>query len=408
MLTTRTIALLAVVVVAIAARAAASPRLVCYYTNWSHGRPKEYSYQIEDIPGDLCTHVAYTFVGVSEDTSELVSIKPDFDDVQDGFGRFRDLKKRFPHLKLIVTAGGWTHGGGPFSKMAALRQSRLIFVASVIAFMERYNLDGFEIVWLWPGAPERDGKKQDKDNFYYLVDDLRRGFQRADKPWEVSVQVPVDRARLAAGYLQESLCQVADYVHLAGYDLRGPWGGVADVHSTLKRRPHDLDYFYTFNIEDGVDSWVSHGCRANQIVLGLPVYGRAYTLQNAADTAPGSRATGPGETGPFTNDPGLLGYFELCEKFKDANWTVEVDRTAQCPYAYRGKQWVGYENEQSLEEKSKWVTAKGLAGIYVYTLDMDDYRGKCGEPYPLVRSLHKFIKNYPKSEEEFNFTIFRQ
>lgn len=399
---------LAVLLAAVANRIAASPRLVCYYTNWSHGRPKEYSYQIEDIPGELCTHVAYNFVGVNEDTSELVSIKPDFDDVQDGFGRFRDLKKRFPDLKLIMTVGGWTHGGGPFSKMAASRQSRQIFVASVVEFMERYNLDGFEIVWLWPGAPERDGKKQDKDNFYYLVDDLRHGFQRAGKPWEVSVQVPVDRARLATGYSQESLCEVADYVHLAGYDLRGSWGGVADVHSTLRRRPHDLDYFYTFNIEDGVESWVSHGCRPNQIVLGLPVYARTYTLQNPADTSPGAKATGPGETGPFTNDPGMIGYFELCEKFKDGNWTVAVDRTAQCPYAYRGNQWVGYEDEQSLEEKSKWVTEKGLAGIYVYTLDLDDYRGKCGAPYPLVRSLHKFIKNYPKSDEDFNFAIYRQ
>uniref|UniRef100_A0A2M4DKM4 chitinase n=1 Tax=Anopheles darlingi TaxID=43151 RepID=A0A2M4DKM4_ANODA len=398
---------LAILFVAIIHDAATSPRLVCYYTNWSHGRPKEYSYQVEDIPGNLCTHVAYTFVGVEEDTSELVSLKPDFDHVQNGFGRFRDLKLRFPNLKLIVSVGGWTHGGGAFSKMVSTRNSRAKFVASVVEFMEKYNLDGLEIVWLWPGAPERAGKKQDRDNFYYLVDDLKHGFQRAGKPWEVLVQVPVDRARLITGYHQDSLCQVADYLHLAGYDLRGPWTGFADVHSMLKRRPHDLDYFYTFNIEDGVDTWLSHGCRANQIVVGLPVYGRSYTLSSATETSPGSSVSGPGPKGPFTNDPGLLGYFEICEKLKDGNWTVGWDSVAQCPYTHRGDEWIGYENERSLEEKSKWVTEKGLAGIYAYTLDLDDYRGKCGEPYPLVRKLYKFIENYPKTDEDFDFAIFR-
>ncbi|XP_058058195.1 endochitinase-like [Anopheles bellator] len=385
----------------------ASPRLVCYYTNWSHGRPKEYSYRIEDVPGNLCTHVAYTFLGVEEATSELVSLKPDYDNLQDGFGRFRDLKGRFPHLKLMVSVGGWTHGGSVFSKMASTRSSRLKFAISVVHFMEKYGLDGFEIVWLWPGATERGGKQEDKDNFYYLIDDLKREFQKAGESWEVIVQVPVDRARLVAGYHQESLCQVSDYIHLAGYDLRGPWTNVADVHSSLKRRAHDHDYFYTFNIEDGVDTWLNNGCTPNQIVLGLPLYGRSYTLISSAETSPGSGVIGAGKIGPFTNDPGLLGYFEICDQLKDGNWTTEWDSIAESPYTHLGDQWIGYENERSLETKTRWATEKGLAGVYVYTLDLDDYRGKCGEAYPLVRTLHKYLESYSKTDEDFSFAIFR-
>ncbi|XP_053671246.1 endochitinase-like [Anopheles nili] len=386
----------------------ASSRVICYYTNWSQTRANEYSYQLEDIPGHLCTHVAYSFLGVDAATSELVSLKPEFDVAQDGFGRFRDLKQRFPNLKLIVSVGGWTHGGENFSQMASSRDSRLKFVASVVTFMERYRLDGFEIVWLWPGAPERGGRPQDKDNFYYLVDELKQASQRTARPWEVSIQVPIDRARLTVGYQQEWLCQAADYVHLAGYDLRGPWTGQVDVHSILKRRLLDVDYFYTFNIADGVESWLSKGCTADQIVLGLPVYARTYTLQHPTNTRPGSKASGPGEMGAITNDPGLWAYFELCEKLNQTGWTQEWDKTAASPYAYRGDQWVGFENELSLEEKSRWATAKGLAGVYVYTLDLDDYRGKCGQTYPLLNSLSKIMQNNTDAEEEFSFAIFRQ
>uniref|UniRef100_A0A182PAD7 chitinase n=1 Tax=Anopheles epiroticus TaxID=199890 RepID=A0A182PAD7_9DIPT len=367
-------------------------KLICYYTNWSHARPNEHSYELEDIPGQLCTHVAYAFVGVDEATSKLVSRKPEYDEDRNGFERFRDLKVRFAHLRLIVSVGGWTHGGGPFSKMASERHTRLQFVASAVAFMEQYQLDGMEIVWLWPGAPERGGKRVDKDNFYYLVRELREGFERAGKGWEVSVQVPVDRARIAVGYQQEWLCQAADYIHLAGYDLRGPWTGYADVHSILKRRSHDTHYYYTFNIEDGIAAWQRKGCRADQLVLGLPLYGRSYVLKNSTITAPGAEASGPGPVGPITNDPGLLGYFELCEMLKDRNWTAGWDSMAQAPYVYRADQWIGYESEQSLMVKTQWVAAQGLGGIYAYTLDLDDYRGECdARPITVVWLLHLLV-----------------
>ncbi|XP_052890684.1 endochitinase-like, partial [Anopheles moucheti] len=383
-------------------------RLICYFTNWSHARPNEYSYQIEDIPGKLCTHVAYTFVGLDEPTSAVVSLKPDYDEAQNGFERFRDLKTHFPHLKLIVSVGGWTHGGASFSKMSAARQSRLRFVASAVAFMERHELDGFEIVWLWPGAPERGGKPEDKDNFYHLVNELRHGFQRVGKGWEVAIQVPVDWARITVGYQQEWLCGAADFVHLAGYDLRGYWTGRVDSHSVLRRRSHDHDYFYTFNIQRGVASWQSKGCRPEQMVLGLPMYARTYTLKNSTNTEPGSQASGPGEIGPITKDPGLLGYFELCEMLQKNNWTAGWDKMGEAPYVYRGDQWVSYESRTSLSEKSSWIQSMGLGGVYAYTLDLDDYRGNCGEAYPLLRSIHRALGIDTNATDEIDFAIFRE
>uniref|UniRef100_A0A182JS87 chitinase n=1 Tax=Anopheles christyi TaxID=43041 RepID=A0A182JS87_9DIPT len=367
--------------------AAKPQRLICYYTNWSHARPNEHSYELEDIPGDLCTHVAYTFLGVDEANSRIVSLKPEYDEEQQGLERFRDLKVRYAHLRLIVSVGGWIHGGGAFSKMVSTRSTRLQFVASAVQFMERYQLDGFELVWLWPGATERGGKREDKENFYYLVSDLRDAFQRVGKDWEVSVQVPVDRARIAVGYQQEWLCQAANYLHLAGYDLRGPWTGYADVHSVLQRRTHDRHYYYTFNIEDGIASWLGKGCRPDQLVLGLPLYGRSYALKNETIVpSPGAaEVNGPGDKGTITNDPGLLGYFELCEMLKEQNWTLGWDGVATGT-------WIGYESEESLATKASWVAAKGLGGIYAYTLDLDDYRGHCGEPHSLLRNMMRPLK----------------
>lgn len=168
-----------------------------------------------------------------------------------------------------------------------------------------------------------------------------------------------------------------------------------------------MHYFATFNIEDGITSWLGKGCRADQLVLGLPLYGRSYVLKNATlAMGPGAPAIGPGEQGPITNDPGLLGYFELCEMLKDRNWTYGWDEAAQAPYAYRANQWIGYESAESLTAKAQWVVGKGLGGIYAYTLDLDDYRGHCGDTHGLLRSLHRELRN--GSDVEVDFAIFRE
>lgn len=47
------------------------------------------------------------------------------------------------------------------------------------------------------------------------------------------------------------------------------------------------------------------------MIVGVPFYGTTFTLSNSKNNGVGSRTTGPGNAGTFTQQVGILGYYEV-------------------------------------------------------------------------------------------------
>ena len=63
---------------------------------------------------------------------------------------------------------------------------------------------------------------------------------------------------------------------------------------------------------------------------------------------------------------------------------------------HKGTKWVSYDNIESIRLKSQFAYDQGLAGVMVWSIDTDDFRGKCGGPtFPLLRTI-----NYALYESE--------
>lgn len=89
---------------------------------------------------------------------------------------------------------------------------------------------------------------------------------------------------------------------------------------------------------------MSQGAPPEKMILGLPFYGRSFTLKSADKHDVGSPTVGAGAKGSYTREPGMLGYNEICEELQKGKWTVVYDDQQRVPYAYNGKQWVGYDD----------------------------------------------------------------
>lgn len=57
--------------------------------------------------------------------------------------------------------------------------------------------------------------------------------------------------------------------------------------------------------------WISKGFPNDKIILGLALYGRGFKLTDPAVNKPGSPSRGPSAAGNFTNESGVLAYFEV-------------------------------------------------------------------------------------------------
>jgi GH18 family chitinase len=140
------------------------------------------------------------------------------------------------------------------------------------------------------------------------------------------------------------------------------------------------------NVEWAANYWVQKGAPKGKINIGIPFYGRSFTL-STSDTGVGVLATA-GQSGPYVRSAGYLSYYEICGLInKGASMHFLNDQ--RVPYLVFEKQWVGYDNPSSLREKVQWVKNNGYGGIMVWSLDLDDVKGHfCGNgSFPLANAI---------------------
>lgn len=122
--------------------------------------------------------------------------------------------------------------------------------------------------------------------------------------------------------------------------------------------------------------------------MGVPTYGRTFTLRSPREVVIGSRVLGNGALGEFSKTEGILTYYEICDRIENHGWTKIVDKT-NGPYAFKDDQWVSYDDPETVDQKGEYVKEHNFAGMAIWDMDRDDFKGSCyGVKSPLTRAAH--------------------
>lgn len=408
----------------------ADSKVVCYYDSKATFRDGQAKFDLQFIDPALqfCTHLVYKSAIINQDTFKLTAQNEKFDVTQDNYRKVADLKRRFPGLRVLLSVGNNDDDPEQKEKYLTLLESvenRLAFVNSAHTLVKSYGFDGLDLAWEFPttkpkkirgtvssffhklkkkivGESKRDEKEEEhKEQFTALAREIKNAFRHDGLLVTLTVLPNVNST---VYYDTRNLIQHLDLVNLLAFDFYNP-----------KRNPKEADYpaplyhLYDRKIDENGDSqvrrWIDTGAPANKITLGIPTYGRAWKMDedSAISGVPPFQVDGAAEEGPYTKTPGLLSYPEVCAKVANPNNLKGAgthlrkvgDPTKRYgTYAFRlpdeneeGGIWVGYEDPDTAGNKAAYARAKGLAGIAVYDITLDDFRGLCsGDKYVILRA----------------------
>lgn len=299
------------------------------------------------------TNLFYAFAELYIDNGVYKGFK--IEGNQARFEQIAALKQRNSNLKIsiaftnLVENSDNSNGGG-FSLLAKSDEYRKAFALDCKAFLQRWNIDGVDMDWEFPGltwgANSAYDVAVDVANHVLLMKQLRETL--GSQYLLTYAGYCKDKEAVSGGSRYIDIAAVApyvDFVNIMTYDM-----DEAPRHQSALKSTQAFQ-----DCERAVKAYLDAGMPANKLVLGIPFYGRHS----------------------FSTSPTSINYKDIISNYaispyKNDNW----DEAASVPYVtYNGQYYCGYDNAKSIGIKGEWMLGLGMKGMMYWDYDGDDSRG---------------------------------
>ena len=278
------------------------------------------------------------------------------------------LKAKNPDLKVLLSLGGWG-GCETCSDAFFTSEGRKEFARSVKEATNYFKTDGIDLDWEYPTIrldndidknPVHKTAPEDYNNFTDLVQQLRKTLGHSAI------------LTFAAGgfntYLQKSVdwkkvMKEVDYVNLMSYDLINGYATETGHHTALYSTPKQRE-----STDNAVHYLLKIGVDPKKIIIGAAFYARVW--ENVPATNNGLYQSGKFKQG--------ISYRHFPERLSaKTGFQSYWDEIANAPYSYNAteKKFATYDDERSIELKTRYVIDKGLGGIMFWEITNDIHKG---------------------------------
>lgn len=329
--------------------------------------PQNHVLQPGEIAAQKLTRINYAFANIKDG-----HIVEGFPTDPANFAALNALKKENPSLTVLVSVGGWLWSGN-FSDAVLTQQSRKVFIDSVVAFIEKYDLDGLDIDWEYPGQVGAGNRfrPEDKQNYTAVLKELRERFNHEQSKLHRRLYLSIATGSYPnfLAHTQMGKAQkYVDTVNLMAYDYYEPDdSSITGMNAPLFTDPADPKHV---SADHSVQLYEQAGVPASKIVLGVPFYGHAWG--QVAD--PHHGLFQPGK--PIPNVQTNYGYIVanmLNATKPDQGYVRYWDAAASVPFLYNASAhvFISYDDPQSMALKCGYVLKHHLAGVMFWSYEGD-------------------------------------
>ncbi|KAH8703812.1 hypothetical protein BGW36DRAFT_288853 [Talaromyces proteolyticus] len=313
----------------------------------------------------------------------------------------------------ILSFGGWAFSTDPSTYMifrdGVTSANAKSMATNMANFIIQNNLDGIDIDWEYPGAPDIPGippaSSDDGANYLTFLTILKSLLPNKT----VSIAAPSSYWYLKNFPIQK-IAAVVDYIIFMTYDLHGQWDASnsysQDGCPTGNCLRSDVNLTETLN---ALSMITKAGVPSSQVVVGVTSYGRSFEMSDASCwtencTFTGSSTQSNAEEGPCTATAGYIANAEIQDILNDPSRVNQnfVDDTSNTNIlVYDNVQWVGYMDNNIKALRTSLYKSLNMGGSTDWATDLETYNNV---PYPAT-SWTKFISDIksainPLSEQE--------
>jgi len=308
------------------------------------------------------SHINYAFIDIKDNRAWLHNEATDTINLR----KLNQLKIINPGLKILISVGGWTWSKN-FSDATLTDTSTRNFALSAVSIVSRFDLDGIDIDWEYPGMIGDNNKfrPEDKEHYTLLFKELREGLDSLSRTTNMKYYVTTAVGG-SQSYIEhtemDKVQQYTDYINIMSYDYTGGWDSVSGHHTNLYTSSGDNDQSSTHR---SVQAFIDAGVPASKIVMGIAFYGKGWEMESIDNNGLYRKALKSARGGGFTY---------LKDSLINKNGYREYwDAAAKAPYLFNPEKkiFITYDNERSVKDKCKYVKKHDLAGVMFWEYNSD-------------------------------------
>ncbi|KAF2809813.1 putative glycosyl hydrolase, family 18 [Mytilinidion resinicola] len=347
---------------------------VAYYESWNLGR-KCLNMWVDEIDTSY-THIHFAFANIT---------RGDFNvDISDEKAKEQfEIFKGMTGVKKIISFGGWDFSTAPgtFSVLreAVLPANRDKFKSNLIAFMNKHNLDGIDVDWEYPGAPDIPSIPSDDPqngmNYYKLLSSLKASVGSSKS---VSFAAPASFWYLKSFPIKQ-MAQDIDYIIYMTYDLHGQWDYGNKWSSPGCMSGNCLrSHVNETETKDALSMITKAGAPSNKVVVGVASYGRSFKMAQAGCDSEGCKFTGSPRVsnaakGRCTDTGGYISNAEIGEIIKAGKINRQWKKEGSNIMVYNDTEWVAYMDDDTKKTRSAFYDSYNFAGTTDWAADLQAF-----------------------------------